>query len=291
MCPATEVAAPRYHAAGMHDVPAHDDWLAVPEADRLNGFVFTKRRDEARLGRWTAKCALALALGRERDPASLRDLVIRNASDGAPEAFVGSDPAAVDVSMTDRADWAACMVLPSGRASDPGAAAPTGGLGCDLEVVEPRSPRFVEDWFTPRERAVVDHAANPDVAANLIWSAKESALKVLRTGLRRDTRSVEVELEDGIDEGATDWQPLRVVTAEADTFPGWWRRFGSFVLTCAADRMIAVPQPFVDPCPLTSAAPTHAWMAAPVRTGAARAPAPTAPPVSPEPPRRPDPPR
>ena len=102
----------------------------------------------------------------------------------------------------------------------------------------------------------------PDATANLIWSAKESALKVLRTGLRADTRTVEVALADG---GAVDtragmaglgrgggrrgagrcaggrcagadgagWRRL-TVTGARGTFPGWWRRDGVFVLTVVA---------------------------------------------------------
>ena len=69
-------------------------------------------------------------------------------------------------------------------------------VGCDLELVEPRSALFVRDYFTAaeRERVAAAPAREHDELANLIWCAKESALKVLRTGLRRDTRSVEVEL-------------------------------------------------------------------------------------------------
>jgi 4'-phosphopantetheinyl transferase len=253
--PADRTAQPRYLAVGMADVPDHDDWLATPEAERLQSFAYTKRREEARLGRWTAKQALAHALGRDRDPATLRELVIRNAADGAPEAFLGTTRVPLHISMTDRADWAACTVAPT---------APVGrsDIGCDLEVVEPRSPQFVADWFTPAEQELVAGGAERDLLANLIWSAKESALKVLRTGLRRDTRSVEVLLTD---ERVHGWRRLHVTTTEGDIFPGWWRRFGSFVLTYAAARDTPPPASFIEPSPLDAAEPAHTWMASPLR--------------------------
>ena len=56
--------AAHYLAVGMHDLPDHDDWLTPPEADRLQSFRYTKRREEARLGRWTAKQTLAADLMR-----------------------------------------------------------------------------------------------------------------------------------------------------------------------------------------------------------------------------------
>ncbi len=245
---------PHYVAVGMADLPAHDEWLTGPEAARLQGFAYTKRREEARLGRWTAKQALALVTGSDRDAASLRELVVRNASDGAPEVFVGEQRAPLSISMTDRADWAVCTVVEGHN-----------DLGCDLELVEPRSAAFVRDWFTEAERALV--AASPDehdLLANLIWSAKESALKVLRTGLRRDTRSVEVELGDGGLAGDA-WSPLVVTTAEGERYEGWWHRFGEFVLTFAARDATGPPVSLVDPPPLASAVPAHTWMHAPHR--------------------------
>jgi 4'-phosphopantetheinyl transferase len=242
----------RFHAAGQGEVPESDDWLTVPEAERLNAMRYTKRRDEARLGRWTAKHAVARALDWSLEPADLRDVVIRNAADGAPEVFVGDEPAGVAISMTDRAGWGVCTVA--------GAAA---ALGCDLELVEPRSDLFVADYFTATEQAVV--AASPDdhdLLANLIWSAKESALKVLREGLRLDTRSVEVTLLDG---PGSEWHPMAVTTAAGERFPGWWRRFGDFVMTACASTATDAPVALASPSPLEGARPAHSWMAEPRR--------------------------
>lgn len=239
----------------MGELPAHDDWLTPPEAERLQGLSFTKRREEARLARWTAKHALAGALRLDATQAHvLRKLVIRNASDGAPEVFMDDARAPLSISMTDRADWAVCTVI--------GGEHP---IGCDLELVEPRSKAFVADYFTEAERRKIADAPAPDhdLLANLIWSAKESTLKVLRTGLRRDTRSVEVhadrsEREDG-------WCGLYATTTEGLSFTGWWRRFGPFILTYVSTYATMPPESLVEPSPLRHAVPGHSWLDDPYR--------------------------
>jgi 4'-phosphopantetheinyl transferase len=135
-------------------------------------------------------------------------------------------------------------------------------VGCDLEVVEPRSTQFVADWFTPLERDVVYRSGEPDLYANLVWSAKESALKVLRTGLRRDTRSVEVRLLADERDG---WNRMEVHSVEGGAFTGWWRRAGAFVFTYAASRSTTPPAALDRPDPLDSAVPSHSWMDEPLR--------------------------
>ncbi len=253
--PADPVGQPSYLAVGMDDLPTHDRWLTEPEAARLRSFSYTKRREEARLGRWTAKRALALVLGVDEEPASLRGLVVRNAADGAPEVFIDDRRARVSISMSDRADWAVCAVV-AGITS----------IGCDLELVEPRSAAFVADWFTPAEREfVASLPADHDLLANLIWSAKESALKVLRTGLRHDTRSVEVSLQLSLD--GPGWHPLEVISAEGGVFTGWWHRFDEFVLTYASESPTGPPVSLHEPPPLSTAVPAHSWMSAMRETG------------------------
>jgi 4'-phosphopantetheinyl transferase len=234
---------------GMADAAAGDAWLSAREAAWLARLRFPKRRSEYRLGRWTAKTALALYLGRGRTPEELRAIEIDRAPDGAPRPVVDGRPAAAYLTMTDRADQAVCLVGPPGTA-----------LGCDLELVEPRSDAFVADFLTPKEQRLVAAAgAERDLLANLVWCGKESALKVLRTGLRRDTRSVEVSFPEG---GSLDgWAPMSVRATEGTVFPGWWRRFGAFVLTVAAAKPFAPPRPLVDPPGLATALPGHAWRA------------------------------
>ena len=233
---------------GMADAPADDAWLSPREATWVARMRFPKRRSEFRLGRWTAKKALALFLARDVSATALRTIEIDRAPDGAPAPLVDGLPAPAYVTMTDRADQAVCLIGPPGTA-----------LGCDLELVEPRSDAFVGDYLTPTEQRLVAAAGRErDLLANLIWCGKESALKVLRTGLRRDTRSVEVSFPEG---GAVDgWAPMSVRAVEGTVFPGWWQRFGAFVLTLAATEPFDPPRPLLDPPGLATAAPAHSWL-------------------------------
>lgn len=232
---------------GMGDAPASDAWLSPPEAAYVSRLRFPKRRSEFRLGRWTAKRALALYLGRRDD--DLASVVIDRAADGAPAPIVDGRPAEAYLTMTDRADQAVCVVGPPGT-----------HIGCDLELVEPRTDAFVADYLTPAEQAFVRSAAIGEaraLAANLVWCGKESSLKVLRTGLRRDTRSVEVSFPSA--PAVEGWEPFVVVTAEGDVHHGWWQRFGAFVLTVAATAPFAPPSPLVDPPSLATAVPAESW--------------------------------
>jgi 4'-phosphopantetheinyl transferase len=234
----------------MDDAPADDAWLSPREVAWVARMRFPKRRGEFRLGRWTAKKALALYLGRDSSPGALDSVEIDRAPDGAPAPLVDGRPADAYVTMTDRADQAVCLVGPPGTA-----------LGCDLELVEARSDTFVADFLTPAEQALVAAAGGEDardLLANLVWCGKESALKVLRTGLRRDTRSVEVSFPDGAK--VDGWAPMSVRAVEGTVFPGWWQRFGAFVLTVAATEPFAPPRPLVDPPGLATAVPAHSWL-------------------------------
>jgi 4'-phosphopantetheinyl transferase len=115
-------------------------------------------------------------------------------------------------------------------------------LGCDLEVVEPRSEAFVADYFTPEEQALVARVstvARPEIVA-LLWSAKESTLKALREGLRLDTRSVVVSLLEGRPD-FSGWSPLRVRCIAGQNFQGWWRSEDGILQTLVADPTPSCP--------------------------------------------------
>ena len=239
-----------WHSQGMTDVPADDGWLSPREAAWVARMHFEKRRSEFRMGRWTAKNAIALFLGRPCSPETLHAVEIDRAPDGAPAPMVEGGPAPASISMTDRADQAVCVV------SEPGL-----GLGVDLELVEPRTDAFVADYLTEAERRFVEESTNREelgLRANLVWCGKESALKVLRTGLRRDTRSVEVSFPD--EPPADGWSAMTVRAVEGGEYPGWWRRYGEFLLTVAATGAFPPPRPLVEPPGLATAVPAHAWL-------------------------------
>lgn len=243
-----------WHSQGEPHLPAGTDWLSPREAARAEAMTFTKRRVEFLLGRWTAKLAIARTHDLPDDPDSLSRIEVLHAPDGAPVPHIAGTALERRVSLTDRAGWAVCIVSPGAFE-----------VGCDLELVEPRSTAFVHDYLTAAEVTLVEGAppGDADLLANLLWSAKESALKVLRTGLRRDTRSVEVEIETG--GGGDGWSPLRMRAEEGVVFTGWWARFGPFLLTVAATADLPAPDAIDLPPALAAADPIHSWLASPRR--------------------------
>jgi 4'-phosphopantetheinyl transferase len=231
------------------DVPAPNDWLGASESACLEKLRIPKRRADWRLGRWTAKRALSLCLNLPVHPHALSEIEIRPASSGAPEVFRGSNPAGVSISLSHRGGIAACAVTMCNAV-----------LGCDLEIVEPRSDAFVADYFASDEQAMIARAPATDRSCllALLWSAKESALKALREGLRLDIRSVVVSLDDtdlrkDKNEGAcvgrqakgarppiapNGWHPLRVSRCNDLVFNGWWQHTGELLRT-----VVAAPPP------------------------------------------------
>ncbi len=138
-------------------------------------------------------------------------------------------PANVTISLSHRAGIAVCAVTLLGGAA----------LGCDLEIIEPHSDAFVTDYFTTQEQDLVARAPASDRLRllALLWSAKESALKALREGLRLDTRSVTVSpVEEQAAVGS--WRPLRVWDPNRQIFNGWWRQTGNLLRT-----VVAAPPP------------------------------------------------
>jgi 4'-phosphopantetheinyl transferase len=236
------------------DVPAADDWLSASEAAQLNAFRFGKRRADWRLGRWTAKSAVAACLRLADDPLSLNGIEISAVATGQPEVTLVGRMERVTISISHRSGFAICAVA-FGDVS----------LGCDLEVIEPRSDAFIADYFTLEEQATI---AQTDVKkrsalVTLLWSAKESALKALHLGLRADTRSVRVETlglqsrgfeaanrptpEAGgpirsADLPSNEWRPLQVHCTDDTVFHGWWQCRNESVRTIVAAPAPATPR-------------------------------------------------
>ena len=202
----------------QQQLPADLDWLTPAEKTRFEGFRFAKRRGDWLLGRWAAKVALLGDAGLpQRD---IDRFEITTAADGAPLPRFDGEPYAVALSLSHSHDRALAAVLQNATA-----------LGCDIELVEPRSAGFVDTYFTAGEAEAVKQAepALRDQLITLIWSAKESTLKALRTGLRADTRSVQVVLADLAT--ASGWRAGRTVTRDDGEFACRWRRDGHFIAT------------------------------------------------------------
>ena len=236
------------------DVPSASDWLSAGDAARLGEIRFAKRRADWRLGRWTAKCATAIYLNLSCDPDTLAHIEIRPSLSGAPEVFRLNQQAPVAVSLSHREATALCAIAPLGT-----------DLGCDLEVIEPHSDAFIADYFTDEEQAAVARASAAERAriVTLMWSAKESALKALRVGLRVDTRCVVVSFLDRLVDdvqtvvavqpghrgdvsfpspvGLGDCRPLQVRHANGQIFSGWWQQTANMLRTLVATPPPACP--------------------------------------------------
>jgi 4'-phosphopantetheinyl transferase len=212
-----------------HDMPFEKEWLSTTESLRAAAIYFPKRRNEWLLGRWTAKQALAAWLGMPPLARVLAKFEVWPANSGAPEAFIANQPAAVSLSLSHRNGRALCVLAPVGV-----------NVGCDLEVIEPHSDAFIEDYFTCEEKLRIRGTAEAhrdDVLA-LFWSAKESALKALHEGLRLDTRCVVVSTGELRDRNG--WSPVRVEYDKGGTYEGWWQIDEGAVRTVVA-------QPSADP--------------------------------------------
>jgi 4'-phosphopantetheinyl transferase len=223
------------------DLPPQDDWLSGGELACLGSMRFEKRRADWRLGRWTAKRSLAAYLHLPDHPQALAEIEVRPAPSGAPVVFLANEPADVTISLSHRAGIALCVVAASDVA-----------LGCDLEIVEPRSDAFVSDYFTLEEQELVaqTEAADRFHLLALLWSAKESALKALRIGLRIDTRSLVVNPSNAVrfqnqldSQHQNNWHPLYVSVSGDQVFQGWWQSAHNVLRTLVAAPSPAPPVP------------------------------------------------
>lgn len=215
------------------DVESGDGWLGASERRLQEPLRVPKRRNDWRLGRWTAKQAIRAWLRIAGDEEDANALEILPDSCGAPVVLRGGSPFPVSVSISHSAGAGFCVIGPRDSI-----------LGCDAELVQPRDEGLLSDFFLFDEAALVRGARVEEraVLANLIWSAKESALKAMREGMRRDTRSVRASLvPDGVEGG---WTSLRVRCLEsAREFAGWWRLDHDLALTVVADPPSPPPLP------------------------------------------------
>jgi 4'-phosphopantetheinyl transferase len=209
--------------------------LSKEETAVYNNLKTAKRRQDWLLGRWTAKKLLQeLIRGNNGQTISSELISIIAAEDGAPSVRI--DPAAgksdlqFTISISHSHDTSFCAAVQN----------PEWVLGADLEWVEARPPRFIDDYFTDKERVFLQGIAPQllDMYVTAFWSAKEAALKAVRQGLRFDTRSIECQLED-VESALEDWVPIQfrwcrqAAELHLPKLKGWWKSTGKYVLTLA----------------------------------------------------------
>lgn len=203
------------------------DWLNSAEWERYNALTVEKRRNDWLLGRWTAKQLVKSVAGN----VPLHEIGIENQESGEPYVVEHGVCGTGQLSISHSNGHAFCAFLPNADAV----------LGADIELIEPRRPVFVADYFTDEEQervAAVSAEMRPTLVT-AIWSAKEAALKALHKGLSVDTRSVSCLIElDGTD--SAEWQTFKIEIdnnrlPDAPELTGAWRVFGRFVLTIATN--------------------------------------------------------
>ncbi len=200
-------------------IPRELDWLASGERKRLAAMRFPRRRHDFRRGRWTAKRALVQALALPETAESLSQLEVRADERGAPHARLRGRRLPCSLSLSHRAGAALFAVVPG-----------SARIGCDVEWVEPRSRAFVRHFLNEGDRRWLESlpAGSRAEAANLLWSARESVVKALGTGLDVDVRTLIVR--------ASLARPRFEVTVphEGVTLHGRWGRHRDWLWTLAS---------------------------------------------------------
>ena len=213
-----------YLTQNLADLPDSEDWLSEKERTLLSRLRVPKRRNDWKLGRWTAKRAYITY--KPEQPLSMPGIDVIAAEDGSPDIHFRGKPAPVSISISHSRDLGFCVLAPENLT-----------VGCDLEWMEYESPGFFDDYFRPEETQFCREALETikPIAGYLIWSAKESCLKVLREGLRRDTRSVRIDLDPR--ESGGSWKPWTGHCMKTGlVFHGWWQCKDGFVYTIASDQ-------------------------------------------------------
>lgn len=210
----------------LQDIPDNREWLHNSEKKVLSGFKFSKKRNDWLLGRWTAKNAVKHFLGATHPGLSHTSVEIIAAEDGAPEVYHKGNHLPAYISLSHSNGTGICAV-----------SSPDVKIGCDLEKIEPRSQFLVNDHFTKHEQKLIS-TNDRDLKAlwtNLVWSAKESALKTLREGLRIDTLRIEVDFNRQFDRD--NWNKLKATFLDGQMeFKGSWQYTSEFVLTILSNQ-------------------------------------------------------
>lgn len=167
----------------------HPPLLSPAERERAAGFRFLKRQREWTGGRIAAKLALIEAGTEPRSPAG-QDLTVATGPAGEPvvTAVRGEHRMSMGVSIAHAGGLAAAVAFPLARP-----------IGLDLEPIAEIDPELAGLACTPRERLLLEQrAAGADRTEALlrIWTSKEAAVKLTRTGLGVSLSQVQVEPMD-----------------------------------------------------------------------------------------------
>ncbi|WP_420628264.1 4'-phosphopantetheinyl transferase family protein [Candidatus Leptofilum sp.] len=206
-------------------------FLSEKEAARLASLKTEKRRRDWLLGRWTTKRLLQTVVWETQNTTVPLDLItVSNNADGVPT--IESQLPMVN------GQFSISISHSHGHALVTAVAKPVWPIGCDLELIKPRSEAFIDDYFTETEALLVRQVAGTqrDTLVTAVWSAKESVLKALHLGLSVDTRAISCLIDPG-ERPSDSWVRFKIrcdntrLPKEAPHFSGWWRTMNHFVMT------------------------------------------------------------
>lgn len=141
--------------------------LSPEETAFADSLVYPKRREGWLTGRWAAKAALCRRAGVTEGS---RFTILPGALD--QPVVTGPEPGH-HVTLSHCGALAAAAAFPE-----------THPMGVDVEAVGPRLTETLQDQFDPREvRLCRSSGMSQDEAYTVLWTAKESVAKALRTGL------------------------------------------------------------------------------------------------------------
>lgn len=223
----------------LADVPEHDDWLGSREHALLKKLRFAKRRADWRLGRWTAKSALAAYC--EIPHRLFSELEIIPERSGAPAVLFREQPFPISISLSHRNGVGTCIVSEH-----------TTEIGCDLEAVEPRTDTFIYDYLAQPEQDLMEEVPEflRTLVVTILWSGKESVLKAIRQGLRASTMSVVVQLTDPLEEfpgtstthaSTPKWRRFSAIYDRSTRFQGGWFENNNLIRTFVGPECLSFP--------------------------------------------------
>ena len=156
--------------------------LSRSERARADAFRFPKRKGEWTAGRAAAKLALRAMVGDE-----VEDLTVESGPSGDPVVTTRHGPTTLGVSITHAGGIAAAVAFPLVRP-----------LGIDLEPVTSLDPGLATLACNDREqRWLAERTGDGYTEALLrIWTAKEAAVKLSKTGLSVPLTQVRIESRD-----------------------------------------------------------------------------------------------
>ncbi len=160
----------RYIITKTTEVPDAETFLTGMEFSQYKHFAVEKRAQEWLAGRYAVK-----QLASEFFNLPFKKMQVKNAKNGMPvlQADGGNH---LTISISHRGDYAVAAISLTGDL-----------IGIDVEKIEPRPQRWVEQYFNKEELI-----ANDDGYLTELWAKKEAVLKLLGVGLTIPTTQIKI---------------------------------------------------------------------------------------------------